>query len=150
MTDPPLEVIVVNEQRLPIDEYRIAEVARVTAKAEGAIGEVSINLVTTGRIAELNEEHLNEVGPTDVLSFPVDGLKVATLKDAAPPLIGQIVICPAVAAAQSGNDLAGELDLLVAHGVLHLLGFDHETEDQAEQMRKREMAATGRAGASSS
>lgn len=147
MSDPALEVVVVNEQPLAVDEERIAEAARRTASAEGAIGELSISLVTKERIAELNEKHLDEVGPTDVLSFPVDGL-VQSLPDLAPPpLIGEIVICPEVAATQSSDDLAGELDLLVAHGVLHLLGFDHETEEQADQMRKRERAATGRAGA---
>jgi probable rRNA maturation factor len=65
-------------------------------------------------------------------------------------LIGEIVLCPEVAAEQAppGPDgLRAELDLLVAHGVLHLLGYDHDTEEAAASMRRREEAACGRSGA---
>jgi probable rRNA maturation factor len=68
----------------------------------------------------------------------------------APVLVGEVVVCPAVAREQApaGPDgLAGELDLLVVHGVLHILGHDHDTEERAAEMRAREQRHAGRAGA---
>lgn len=147
-----------NEQGVPVDEARLLGVALRTAVAEGAAGEISIILVDTARIAQLNIEHLDGAGPTDVLAFPIDGLvpadEAAALGPDGPPIIiGEIVLCPEVAAAQAppGPDgLAEELDLLVAHGVLHLLGYDHDTEEHAALMRSRESASCGRSGARSS
>ena len=126
------------------------EVVRRVAAAEGAAGEVSVLLVDADRIAELNEEFLEGTGPTDVLAFPVDGLVADAPAEGPPVLIGEIVLCPEIAAAQAppGPDgLGAELDLLVAHGVLHLLGYDHDTEEAAARMRSREEAAVGRSGA---
>ncbi len=65
-------------------------------------------------------------------------------------MIGEVVLCPEVAAQQAPSDLDAELDLLTAHGVLHLLGYDHDTEAGAEQMRAREHALTGQSGARAS
>jgi probable rRNA maturation factor len=64
-----------------------------------------------------------------------------------PVLIGEVVICPEVAQKQAGDNFDAELDLLTAHGVLHLLGFDHDDEPGAESMRARELRVSGRAGA---
>lgn len=146
--DPALAVLLRNEQPLEVDRERIVSTARRTAAAEGAVGEISIWLVTVDRIAELNSAYLGEEGPTDVLSFPVDGLVNEVPRAGPPPLIGEVVICPEIAAAQAKDGLTSELDLLVAHGVLHLLGFDHQTKEAAEKMRWREREITGRAGAS--
>ncbi|MGH2704994.1 MAG: rRNA maturation RNase YbeY [Actinomycetota bacterium] len=147
-----MSVEIVNQQSLPMDEPRIEEVARRTAEAEGALGELSILLVDAVRMAELNIEWMGGEGPTDVLAFPVDGLVTETPEH--PVVIGEVILCPQVAddqAAEEGlGDLAAELDLLVAHGVLHLLGHDHDTEEAAERMRVRERAVTGRAGARAS
>lgn len=138
----------VDEQAVAVDRVRIEEVARRTAAAEGARGELSILLVDAGRMAELNARFLGERGPTDVLSFPVDGLVRGPVPAGSPPpLIGEVILCPEVAAAQATAGLDAELDLLVAHGVLHLMGYDHDTEQSAEAMRARERAATGRSGA---
>jgi probable rRNA maturation factor len=149
----PVTLSLDDEQEIPVDVARLGDVARRVAEGEGATGEISVLLVGTGRIAELNREHLGGSGPTDVLAFPIDGLVTEpSAPDGPPVVIGEIVLCPAVAAAQAPGEggLAGELDLLVAHGVLHLLGYDHDTEQHAAAMRAREEAAVGRSGASAS
>lgn len=149
--EPRLTVTLVDEQDVAVDAARLVGTARATAAAEGATGEVSLLLVTAGRMAELHEEHMGEQGPTDVLSFPVDGLVSEPPPPGGPPtLVGEVVVCPAVALAQAEagpHPLAAELDLLVVHGVLHLLGHDHDTEATAALMREREQRHAGRAGA---
>ena len=132
-----------------VDTKRIAATARRTAESEGARGEISLTLVTPERMAQLNARHMGKEGPTDVLSFPIDGLAPPGAPGPGEPpwLIGEVVLCPEVAAAQATGTVEEELDLLVAHGVLHLLGYDHDTEAGAEQMRVRELNLTGRAGA---
>jgi probable rRNA maturation factor len=131
-----------------VDIDRIAAVAARTAASEGATGEISITLVNPERMAELNSEHMGKTGPTDVLAFPIDGPADPGMGDDGPPrMIGDLVLCPEVAAAQATRGLQAELDLLVAHGVLHLLGYDHDTEAGAEQMRSREFDLTGQSGA---
>lgn len=149
--DSHIQVSVLNEQDVKVDPRRLADVARRTAIAQQVEGEISITLVDRKRIARLNEVWMGDDGPTDVLSFPVDGF-VARASDGdvdhPPVVIGEIVLCPEVAKAGDLEGLDEELDLLVAHGVLHLLGFDHETEQTARQMRQCEFEITGRSGAS--
>jgi probable rRNA maturation factor len=131
-----------------VDVGRILGVATRTAESEGAAGDISITLVTPERMAELNERYLGKTGPTDVLSFPIDGPGDPGLGGDGPPrLIGELVLCPQVAAQQAAAGTEAEIDLLVAHGVLHLLGYDHDTESGAEQMRLREHKLTGHSGA---
>jgi probable rRNA maturation factor len=143
-----------DEQGLVVDVERIKDVARRAAAGEGATGEITVTLVDAARIAGLNAEYLDGDGPTDVLSFPVDGLVTSPPGEAEPPvLIGDVVLCPEVAAAQAPpgpGGVASELDLLVTHGVLHLLGYDHDTEEAAAAMRSREEAICGRSGARAS
>lgn len=149
--DSHVQVSVLNEQDVKVDQRRLADVARRTAIAQQVEGEISITLVDRKRIARLNQVWMGEDGPTDVLSFPVDGF-VARVSDGdvdrPPVVIGEIVLCPEVARNVAFEGLDEELDLLVAHGVLHLLGFDHETEQSARQMRSYEFEITGRSGAS--
>ena len=155
MTDPGPRVTVSleDEQPVPVDTGRLAAMAERTATAEGATGEISVILVDVDRITELNVAHLDGTGPTDVLAFPIDGLVTEPADPDGPPtIIGEIVLCPAVAAEQAPPEPDGlglELDLLVAHGVLHLLGYDHDTAEHAAAMRAREAAACGRSGARS-
>jgi probable rRNA maturation factor len=86
---------------------------------------------------QLHVQWMDEPGPTDVLSFPMDELRPGT-DDAPTPagLLGDIVVCPQVAEAQAktaGHSVLDEIELLTAHGLLHLLGFDHaEPEDERE------------------
>lgn len=148
---PDLHVTLVDDQDVAVDPARLVAVARSAAAADGAVGEISLLLVSAARMAELHEEHMGEPGPTDVLSFPVDGLVTEPPAPGAPPiLVGEVVICPTVALGQANAGRAGlaaELDLLVVHGVLHLLGHDHDTQEAAARMREREQRHAGRAGA---
>jgi probable rRNA maturation factor len=80
-------------------------------------GHLAIEFVDAERIAQLNREHRGKRGPTDVLSFPIDGVAPS---DGAPRELGDIVICP---------EHTADLSEAVVHGALHLLGFDHETDD---------------------
>lgn len=144
-----LEVSILNLQHIVIDTSRLEDVARRTALAEGARGELSLVLVDPVQMAEMNSQYRDECGPTDVLSFSIDGLISGGVQpgDDPPLIIGEVIICPEVAAMQATAGLDSELDLLVAHGVLHLLGFDHDSEESAELMRGREQEHTGRSGA---
>lgn len=100
--------------------------------------ELAILLVDEAAMEQLHVQWMDEPGPTDVLSFPMDELRPGTEEDPTPPgLLGDIVVCPQVAIAQAeeaGHSAADEMLLLVCHGLLHLLGFDH-----AEPAEEREM-----------
>ncbi len=97
----------------PEEVRRLCELAAASRGVDG--GHVAVEFVTAARIAELNRLHRGKDGPTDVLSFPVDGPGGAEPRE-----LGDIVICPA-----HTEDL-GEA---IVHGMLHLLGMDHETDD---------------------
>jgi probable rRNA maturation factor len=81
---------------------------------------------------------MDEPGPTDVLSFPMDELRPGRVDAQTPAgLLGDVVICPQVAEIQAeaaGHDLAQEMSVLLTHGMLHLLGFDHATPDEEAEM----------------
>ncbi|MBX3068404.1 MAG: rRNA maturation RNase YbeY [Cryobacterium sp.] len=100
--------------------------------------ELSILLVDEAAIEQLHVEWMDEPGPTDVLSFPMDELRPGS-EDAISPagLLGDIVVCPQVAAVQAetaGHSLQDEVQLLTCHGLLHLLGFDHATSQEEQEM----------------
>jgi probable rRNA maturation factor len=122
----------------PVDVDRWAGLATAVLTDEGVAGELNLLFVDETAMAVLNQDHLGHEGPTDVLSFPIDG------PDAGPDgLLGDVVVCPAVAR-RNAPDHAGtyddELALLVVHGVLHVLGHDHAEDDEAEVMRAAEVA----------
>lgn len=100
--------------------------------------ELGIVLVDEAAMEELHVQWMDEPGPTDVLSFPMDELRPGTDEVMTPAgLLGDIVLCPQVAMGQAntaGHSLTDELLLLTCHGLLHLLGFDH-----AEPAQEREM-----------
>jgi len=106
-------------------------------------GRLDIHLVTSDVIAELNSEHLGEDGPTDVLSFPLnpDEFVAPSATADQPALLGDVVLCPAIALAQAHTHTGSfdsELSLLVIHGVLHILGHDHGNPAEAALMQGRE------------
>lgn len=118
---------------------RWASLASAAADAEGGLGELTLTFVDEAEIAVLNAEHMGKEGPTDVLSFPMDDEPMGDV----PTMLGDIVICPEVAAAQYGEHAGSfddEIALLVVHGVLHVLGHDHAEAEEAEAMRARELA----------
>ena len=100
--------------------------------------ELEISLVDEAEMTRLHEEWMDEAGPTDVLSFPMDELRPNELSenDEVPVVLGDVVICPDVARKQgdtAGHGMEQELRILLVHGILHLLGFDYlEPEEEAE------------------
>ena len=100
--------------------------------------ELSITLVDPQRMSELHVEWMDEPGPTDVLSFPMDELSSAPEGvDPEPGMLGDIVLCPQFAALQAadrGRSLDEELAFLVIHGMLHLIGYDHGTTEELQEM----------------
>jgi len=100
--------------------------------------ELEISLVDEAEMTRLHEEWMDEAGPTDVLSFPMDELRPNELSenDEVPVVLGDVVICPDVARKQgdtAGHGMEQEIRILLVHGILHLLGFDHlEPEEEVE------------------
>lgn len=104
--------------------------------------ELSIAVVDLAEMTTLNEAYRDKQGPTDVLSFPCDD-PCAVVGPDEPITLGDVVISPEVALAQAaeyGHSIEEELDLLLVHGVLHLLGYDHIEDPDAEVMQARERA----------
>ena len=129
-----------NESAIPVDEatiLRLASFALDTMHVH-ADAELAIVLVDEGAMEQLHVQWMDEPGPTDVLSFPMDELRPGTEDAETPPgLLGDIVLCPQVAQAQAetaGHSTLDELLLLTTHGVLHLLGFDHAEPDEEKEM----------------
>jgi probable rRNA maturation factor len=136
---PSPAVLVSDRQESPVDVEGLVELARRTLLAEGlAEGELSLSFVDEAEIEDLHVRYLHEPGPTDVLSFPLDGEDERGVR-----VLGDVVIAPAVAARNNPDDPAAELRLLVVHGVLHLLGYDHEEEEEKAQMWARQLAYSG-------
>jgi probable rRNA maturation factor len=102
------------------------------------LAELSVLAVDTATMATLHEQWMDEPGPTDVLAFPMDELRPGTdEREPEPGLLGDVVLCPAVArsqAAAAGHSTEEELDLLCTHGILHLLGYDHAEPDEEREM----------------
>jgi probable rRNA maturation factor len=156
------EVFCADEQTdVPVDIERWQSLAEKVLVAQGVRGgaELTVLFVSSDEIAELNEVHLGKSGPTDVLSFPIDAGELIEVisspsahsrgPDRAPQdpgdlplLLGDVVICPAVArdqAATHAGTYDDEIALLLVHGILHILGHDHEHPEQTARMRAREM-----------
>ena len=156
--DGSATVLLSNRQDVRVDEDALAGLAFTALRGEGMDAfELSVSLVDEQEMSELHETYLGEPGPTDVLSFPLDDIDEPGEGDDADGarVLGDVVICPACAAA-SNDDLDEELRLLVVHGVLHLLGHDHEDDDERAEMWARQerysgvavdAAGTGRAAA---
>src|SRR5262245_23068477 len=128
-----------------VDLDRWVQLAKDVLVHEGVPGgELALLFVDEGDIVELNEEHLGEIGPTDVLSFPLDADAADSASfDGAPVLLGDVVICPAVArrnAPSHAGTYDDEVALLVVHGVLHVLGHDHAGPSETELMQAREQS----------
>jgi len=138
-----VSIEVANESGVAVDESALASVARhvLAAMRVNPAAELSIMVVTTEVMTELHERWMDEPGPTDVMAFPMDELVDESRRPDAPEigpaLLGDVVLCPAFAAAQArkaGHGLADELALLTVHGVLHLLGYDHAEPEQEREM----------------
>jgi probable rRNA maturation factor len=144
----------------PIDLSRWTQLARSVLDAQAVMDDVEVSLlfVDEPTIAQLRERFLGESGPTDVLAFPIDneidhggrspdeggtgpGGALSSDDDEMPSLLGDVVVCPQVAARNASEhsvEFEDEVALLVVHGLLHLLGMDHESDGEAERMERRE------------
>jgi len=144
-----VSIDIANEAGVAVDEVALAAVARYVLDQLRIhpLAELSVLAVDERAMTELHERWMGEPGPTDVLSFPMDELRPPPFGGAhtgrgaaeepgpAPGLLGDVVLCPQVAAVQAreaGHSAQEELELLVVHGILHLLGYDHaDPEEQA-------------------
>ena len=156
----PIDVFVADEQsERKVDCERWARLAEDVLGAEGVHGdaEMSVLFVDEETIAALNERFMGEKGPTDVLSFPIDDEDAAAGRSpdnggtgpgweppeegTLPTMIGDVVLCPAIAhknAPAHAGSYEDELALLLVHGILHLVGMDHEEDGEAHEMEARE------------
>lgn len=128
----------------PLDLTAFERVAAFVLEREEApeAVELSVALVGLEEMTDLNGRYRGKDGPTDVLSFPCDD-PCAVVGPDEPVTLGDVVIAPEVAARQAlelGHTVEEELNLLLVHGVLHLLGYDHESDDEAAAMQAREQA----------
>lgn len=100
--------------------------------------QLGITLVDVERMSTLHEDWMNEPGPTDVLSFPIDEVRSAAAdEEPLAGVLGDIVLCPSFARAQAGTagrTLDEELQFLVTHGTLHLIGYDHAEPSEHDAM----------------
>jgi len=137
-----MEILISNEQDVPVDEDLLRDLAEYALRYEGVSegAELSVALVDEDKIRELNATYRGKDSVTDVLSFASEAFEDED-KEEVPQLLGDVVICPSVAARQAqeyGQTFNQEMALLLTHGILHLLGYDHITDEEAEEMEARE------------
>jgi probable rRNA maturation factor len=155
-----MSIDVNNESGVPVDEAALVDLSRHVLRRMRIhpLAELSIVLVDEGTMEQLHVQWMDEPGPTDVLSFEMDELRPGSEdKESDPGLLGDVVLCPSVAARQAataGHSTEDELHLLCTHGILHLLGYDHaEAEEKRVMFELQGDLLTswraGRAGATS-
>ena len=135
-----MSIEISNETDHTVDEIRVLKLAGFALDRmkihPGA--ELAIIFVDEPAMEALHTQWMDEPGPTDVLSFPMDELRPGTEHEPTPAgLLGDIVICPVVAERQAdtaGHETMNEILLLTAHGILHLLGFDHSEPEEEKEM----------------
>ncbi|MFQ5524276.1 MAG: rRNA maturation RNase YbeY [Acidimicrobiia bacterium] len=151
-----MRVFVANEQSFPVDLAELRGLAELVLREEGYPDDTELTLlfVDEAEITGYNRRFLHREGPTDVLAFPVEILIPGIVPERdhnGPPLVvGDVIIAPTYVARQAereGVAFEDEMALMVTHGILHLLGYDHRQGDEAEMMERRErelMAMVGR------
>jgi probable rRNA maturation factor len=151
-----VSVFLADEQGEPVDLEQLQTLAELVLAEEKYpnLTEVTLLLVDETEMAAYNSRFLDRTGPTDVLAFPVEELVPGIVPDfdpqGPPLLVGDVIVAPAYVRAQAERFEVGfddEMALMVTHGILHLLGYDHQTDDEAETMERREtelLALVGR------
>ena len=135
-----MSIEVNNESGFEVDEAEFAALGRFVLDAMRVHpqSELSIIFVDTTVMTDLHVQWMDEPGPTDVLSFPMDELRPGRDGDVTPAgTLGDIVLCPEVAVTQAkaaGHSTTEELLLLTTHGILHLLGYDHAEPEEETAM----------------
>lgn len=131
-------VLISNRQSRAVDEPALALLAAECLLGEGmGDAELSISFVERGEMAALHAKYAKEEGPTDVLAFPLGAGDEGGRR-----VLGDVVIAPEVAEANN-PDLGSELRLLLVHGILHLLGYDHERSRERAEMWARQERYSG-------
>ena len=160
-----MSIEIANESGVEVDEAALASLARhvLDGMRVHPLAELSVLLVDEPAMSELHVRYMGEPGPTDVLAFPMDEIRPpqpggthadhnSTEAPEIPGLLGDVVICPQVAAAQArqaGYDVGSEISLLCTHGILHLLGYDHaEPEEHASMFALQDKLLGSWAGGS--
>ena len=150
-----MTVLVSDEQDDPIPMQSLSDLVGIVMEAEGLERDTVIDLTFVGEAAmtELNQTHMNKTGSTDVLSFPIEEAQqgIPPRRDpAGPPVhLGDVFVCPRVVAANATKtdvSFSDELALVVVHGVLHLLGYDHVDDADPELMEGRERSILQQVG----
>ena len=137
------EVFVADEQTdIPVDLERWQELAAEVLRSEGVRGlaELALLFVSETEMSELNELHMGKPGPTDVLAFAMREGEGAEHAHGAHGLLGDVIVSLETAARQGpthGRSLDAEVTMLLAHGLLHLLGFDHRDRTEERRMTAR-------------
>ncbi len=129
-----------NKTNYQLDEARLISLADFSLTKLGIHpdSELGIRLVNEIEMEELHQKWMNLSGATDVMSFPMDEIKPDSASNG-PGIIGDIVLCPEFAARNGKQSTDLEIELLTVHGVLHLLGFDHEEiEDESVMFKMQE------------
>lgn len=151
-----MNVFVADEQTEPVDVTELRLLMASTLEAEGCPFETEVSLLLVGddEMAEYNARFLERTGPTDVISLPIEDLAPGRPPTAVPagppPMLGDVIVDPSHVRRQAeGMDVAfeDEMALMVVHGLLHLLGYDHVDDTDAERMEARErelLSAIGR------
>ncbi|MCB0908314.1 MAG: rRNA maturation RNase YbeY [Nocardioidaceae bacterium] len=135
-----MSIEILDESGSGIDVKELAKLARFVMDRMRVhpLAELCIKAVDEATIAELNERWMDKEGPTDVLAFPMDELRPGLVdEDPEEGVLGDLVLCPAVAARQAataGHSEAAEVELLTVHGILHLLGYDHAEPEEHREM----------------
>ena len=135
-----MSIEVNNESGHEVDEAEFAALARFVLDQMHVHPQtdLSILFVDTEVMTDLHIKWMDEPGPTDVLSFPMDELRPGRPGEVTPAgLLGDVVLCPEVAARQArdaGHSTTEELLLLTTHGILHLLGYDHAEPEEEKEM----------------
>ncbi|GAB3593950.1 rRNA maturation RNase YbeY [Angustibacter peucedani] len=153
-----MSIEVNNETGFACDEHELVRLSRhvLDAMRVHPQAELSVVLVDEEAMERLHVQWMDLPGPTDVMSFPMDELRPGSDdEEPEPGLLGDVVLCPTVAAAQAaeaGHTAEEELLLLTTHGILHLLGYDHAEPDEEKEMfeLQRRLLLTFLAGRSSS
>jgi probable rRNA maturation factor len=150
-----VNVFLADEQDVPVDSGPLRRLALEVLEGEGmpADTEVAVIFIDAEHSARYNERFLQRTGATDVISLPIEDLDPddePPEEGEGPPLaLGDVLICPAVVreqAAAAGERFEDRIRLLVVHGLLHLLGYDHEDDEEAAVMEARERDFLGRRG----
>lgn len=150
-----MSVFLADEQteQVGLDELRALAESVLRHEGYPEQAEVTILLVSEPEMASYNQKFLDREGPTDVLAFPLEELRPGRVPDhdrRGPPLmLGDVIVAPSYVrrqAAELGVTFEDEIALMVTHGILHLLGYDHVEDDDAEQMESKERELLAKLG----